>query len=497
MAPLAQGDIAGDVGLTALIQRLGPGNQPTGAGINVGQVEAQESPGNAYPNPALPEFGGKIFTPMSGAFGFSGHANAVGQNMYGSASIAPGVPRIYTYEAGHWVGGHLLTGTGSLPLAPPSGLRVFNNAWIADSGASIEILRRADLVVDRDDVLIVNGLNNGGPNLPLMGFMFNGLSVGRSDGGHSSGPTSSGDGLGRQKPEIVAPHTATSWASGIVSAAVALMYQTALTPPLSSNANARRSEVIKAALMAGANHGFNGAHAWSNNPATSGANRGVTATPLDPHYGADTVNVDRSHRILTGLERNGSATLPTTNNANSAGWDFASISGTGTLHYRFSIAVPADRVSILAAWHRVVDTSLQYTMANFNLELRRIGAGGVSQSLVGNAGLGHFGGGNVVSQSTFDNVEHLYITNLAAGTYDIELKRVDALGGSREVAIAWLMPSRFGDVNGDGIVNADDLIAVILAWGLCPAPPSPCPADVTGNGVVNVDDLIAVILNWG
>jgi hypothetical protein len=54
-----------------------------------------------------------------------------------------------------------------------------------------------------------------------------------------------------------------------------------------------------------------------------------------------------------------------------------------------------------------------------------------------------------------------------------------------------------GDVNVDDSVDVDDLIAVILAWGVCPAPPATCLADVDGNGQVDVDDLIAVILNWG
>ena len=53
-----------------------------------------------------------------------------------------------------------------------------------------------------------------------------------------------------------------------------------------------------------------------------------------------------------------------------------------------------------------------------------------------------------------------------------------------------------GDATGDGVVNADDLVAVILAWGPCPAPPNGCPADVNGDGDVNVDDLVMVILNW-
>jgi hypothetical protein len=50
-----------------------------------------------------------------------------------------------------------------------------------------------------------------------------------------------------------------------------------------------------------------------------------------------------------------------------------------------------------------------------------------------------------------------------------------------------------GDVDGNGSVDVDDLVAVILAWGDCPC----CAADVDFNDVVNVDDLVAVILTWG
>ncbi len=58
-----------------------------------------------------------------------------------------------------------------------------------------------------------------------------------------------------------------------------------------------------------------------------------------------------------------------------------------------------------------------------------------------------------------------------------------------------------GDANSSGEVDVDDLIAVILGWGTCPAAPAFCEGDVVspprGNGAVDVDDLIAVILNWG
>lgn len=53
-----------------------------------------------------------------------------------------------------------------------------------------------------------------------------------------------------------------------------------------------------------------------------------------------------------------------------------------------------------------------------------------------------------------------------------------------------------GDITHDGVVNIDDLLAVINAWGPCPTG-EPCPADVNNNGEVNVDDLLMVINNWG
>jgi hypothetical protein len=56
---------------------------------------------------------------------------------------------------------------------------------------------------------------------------------------------------------------------------------------------------------------------------------------------------------------------------------------------------------------------------------------------------------------------------------------------------------KLGDVNGDGVVNVTDLLAVISAWGACTAPPQDCPADINGDGQVNVTDLLAVIGNWG
>ena len=48
------------------------------------------------------------------------------------------------------------------------------------------------------------------------------------------------------------------------------------------------------------------------------------------------------------------------------------------------------------------------------------------------------------------------------------------------------------DVNGDGVVDVLDLLAVIAAWGNPGG-----PEDVNSDGVVDVLDLLAVIAAWG
>ncbi|MHC4083034.1 MAG: GC-type dockerin domain-anchored protein [Planctomycetota bacterium] len=50
-----------------------------------------------------------------------------------------------------------------------------------------------------------------------------------------------------------------------------------------------------------------------------------------------------------------------------------------------------------------------------------------------------------------------------------------------------------GDINGDGAVDVNDFIQILVAWGPCPG----CPADINGDGVVNVQDFLALLARWG
>lgn len=54
-----------------------------------------------------------------------------------------------------------------------------------------------------------------------------------------------------------------------------------------------------------------------------------------------------------------------------------------------------------------------------------------------------------------------------------------------------------GDFNADGAVGTSDLLALISAWGACPAPPAPCSADLNHDGVVSTTDLIELLALWG
>jgi hypothetical protein len=52
------------------------------------------------------------------------------------------------------------------------------------------------------------------------------------------------------------------------------------------------------------------------------------------------------------------------------------------------------------------------------------------------------------------------------------------------------------DIDGTGVVNVSDLLAVIQSWGAC-QPSQTCNADLNLSGAVDVADLLFVITTWG
>ncbi len=55
-----------------------------------------------------------------------------------------------------------------------------------------------------------------------------------------------------------------------------------------------------------------------------------------------------------------------------------------------------------------------------------------------------------------------------------------------------LPPPVPGDVDGNGLVDLQDLLLVLAAWGPCDG----CPADLDGSGAVDFDDLLPVLANF-
>ena len=119
-------------------------------------------------------------------------------------------------------------------------------------------------------------------------------------------------------------------------------------------------------------------------------------------------------------------------------------------------------------------------------------------SVLPNNGSGIFGAATVMAAGS--RPEQLIAADLNGdGAADLAVANRDS--GNVTVltnATGSCAPQRVvGDINGDGSVNVDDLVAVINAWGPCGK--GGCPADINpaaGDGQVNVDDLLLVINNW-
>jgi hypothetical protein len=249
---------------------------------------------------------------------------------------------------------------------------------------------------------------------------------------------------------------------------------------------------MKAVLLTGGKHN----NGWTNNPDTSGPNRGRTIQPIDAIYGVGTANIDRSYRVLTGGQHSSSTSPSGLLSAPIAAWETTTLSNNQSKYIKFTVASLADEVSIVLTWHQRVNSGFaSYSFVDMDLELLQYN-NGKPTPLVGDSGLGVFGTGNVVSESDVDNVEHLYIQNLSPGEYVLKIHRLDTAGGSRVFSVGWLFPEQDGvpgDLNGDGVVDVNDLLIIIAGWGACAGD---CPADLNGDGVVNVVDILALLSYW-
>ena len=224
--------------------------------------------------------------------------------------------------------------------------RVANHSWVGaatEATVNVEILKRLDWVIDRDEYIQVVAMNNGSGSAtePLLGSSFNAIAVGLSNGNSTHGsyplattPTTPYASDSRTRPDLVAPADYTSSATPIVASAAALLVEVGhKNPALSTDPlvqsttnrngdpiyNAERSEVVKAALMAGASR-------TSPNLTNNITPQGYvvdTDNGLNSSYGAGQLNIYNSYHIIAAGEQNSLQDAPGTyGNIGSTGFDY-------------------------------------------------------------------------------------------------------------------------------------------------------------------------------
>lgn len=401
------------IGIDQLEQQLGA-SAPTGRFIPMGHVEGE-------PGDYLPDLDSKAFERVravarSGPSKFNGHTFSTATIIYGPHGLAPGVDEVSFYTSSHWMTTAVLhAGTDQPPQA--DGRRVFTHSWIGPGGRfSQEILRRVDYLIDHEDVMVVAGVNNNAPSeVPaLLASAYNVIAVGLASGKSSGGYTVF-EGPGRCKPDLVAPAGKTSFSTPMVAAVVARLLEAA--DRMGDVPNARRSEVIKAVLLAGA----------AKPPRWNPHN----GHPLDEHLGAGVVRADRGYRILTAGP-SAPGTVPC-----ASGWGFESLTPDGTQQYEFDSDTTVKGLSAALVWNRRIDGRIVRDLltdqlrwldlprlADFDLRLFSIDSQG-QKVLVGE------------SASGVDNVEHVYKKMLPPGRYVLEVMRKDTLGEDWDYALAW------------------------------------------------------------
>ena len=102
------------------------------------------------------------------------------------------------------------------------------------------------------------------------------------------------------------------------------------------------------------------------------------------------------------------------------------------------------------------------------------------------------------------NIVTINFTVLSTGSTALTISEFVAQNSTREVLNVTVANGHFsnmaleGDVNGDGSVNFNDLVAAAVAFGSTPDSPKwNLNADVNSDGIVNVIDLVIVMMNFG
>ena len=502
-----------DIGFNQLADIL-DGSLPIGNGVPISIVEAPELDGHFFPDISNAEFTAGD-DPLGNAVNWtngsgvvipdptesSNHATKLaGRYFFGNAfSLSPGANDVTVFEANDYIDNVVGVVGDEVPQTP--NYVVQNHSWIGSGDTldeELSTLRRFDYVIDNYDVTMTVGVNNNcnsgiqgdcingspDPNKAhpvLLSHTYNAIAVGDTNGTHSRGLSSGTYGADRYRPDIVVPRITTSEATAVVGSAATLLHDAL------SGTNGTRSESIRAILLAGATkeefaNYIEGADSSPNPWART------STQPLDDVFGAGELNVFNSYLMAHGGQFQGSTGVPT--QVGSHGWDYQSTITPGS-DVLYDFVVPtgssAPELSIVLAWNaEIVDTDsgspfipLEQPLANFDLEL--------VDSL-----------GNTIDESisTSYSLEHIYLTNLAPGTYTLKVSSDTA----RDFGLAWRMSTLFdtpsADFDGNSIVDGDDFLLWQRNFGtLLGATTSTGDAD--GDGDVDENDLSIFTSTYG
>lgn len=424
-----------DIGWTELHALLG-GATPDGAGVVASVIEAG---GSQYQiNSADSQFSGKNISYLTANGTTSAHATTfVGYNFFGNtASIAPGITTIQNQGTNDWLFNAL--NYSNFTVAPSAVTAdVQNHSWVTvdpqpSEAVSTQILRRFDYAISSSDYVAVVGLDNGVKPVPhLLAHSYNAIVVGISNGNHSYGLTTI-DGVGRSRPDIVAPKGTTSEATAAVSAAAAVLIDAAG----GSATNGGHAVVVKSVLMAGASRTNETEFTW-----TANRDNGVNSVT-----GAGELDILRSYQIMAAGEMAPNIDL---GESGMLGWDYGAVSSSTTRTYYFQI--PEGGMydyGIVLTWMRVVQASgginwnsPTSTLANLGLSFYHA-SGTTLGSLIAS---GYDDSRDLSASGDVSNVEMLAFSFLAAGDYAIQI--TSSSGTSTNYGVAW-----GGDIVNGGVI---------------------------------------------
>jgi hypothetical protein len=377
----------------------------------------------------------------------SGHADEVGNDFYGIPNgVATNVAHVDNFDADYFINTYVFSNLTVLDDLVVNQSFTFGPLDAADQE---EVDSAYDDYANFYGTVFVSAADNIGNSATVCapGTSYNCISVGAYANGtyyNSIGPTLDN---GRCKPDITAPASFTSFSTPQVSGAVAVLAQAALRGDGGSDTNsAFDMRTIKALLLNGAVKPAD----WTN----------ANSSPLDARYGAGVLNVFNSYKQLAGGKNNPGATnliLPgaahppvaVTNTVPSgSGWNLQSLASSATNdvvnHYLFNVSNGMATATLV--WNR------QLGETNINdLDLFLFNA--ANSNLV------------ACSTSRVDNVEHIFLPQLAAGRYDLQVLKnggTNVVSDSEDYALAWAFVAPTLSITKSG-ANAT------LTWPVYPA----------------------------